>query len=80
MRFTVDSRNAAANQLSNFNARTGVAAQVYVVYSGSIKLTRTSNKVTGTVDLVGRGFISHGFAPYRAVLSGRPIKSGQLSV
>ena len=78
---TVDPRIAAANSLSNFNARTGLAAGVYEIQSGGfqISLVGTSG-VAGWADLVGHGYISPYTAPYKAIVSGKVVGRGTTSI
>jgi len=73
---TVDSRIAAANQLSNFNARTGITMNVYVIASGGFSVTPTSTTLSGSINLLGDGYIAFGTAPYKAIISGSIIGSG----
>ena len=73
----VDPTLAASNQLSTFNARSGLLANVYNPAVGGFKIVFGANgAITGTIDLVGRGMISGGEAPYKALISGTPVQRG----
>jgi hypothetical protein len=67
---TVDTRIAAANQLSVFNARSGFLANVYIVANGGFSFTANTKTLSGTVNFGGRGFIFGGTAPFKASITG----------
>jgi hypothetical protein len=77
---TVDTRIAAANQLSNFNARSGLTANVYIVSSGGFAVTLGTTSLSGVINVVGTGYIFPGQAPYKAVISGTMVGRGTASV
>lgn len=78
---TVDTSLAAANQLSNFNARSGLTANVYLMASGGFTFTQQSdNTIPGTISLVGQGYIFPGQAPYNAVISGQVLGQGSFTI
>lgn len=74
----VDTSIAAANQISVFNARSGLFAEVYNPASGNLNLVRgKSGKLTGRVNFAGRGLISGSRAPYIANISGKAKQKGR---
>lgn len=77
---TVDTRIAAANQLSNFNAHSGLTANVYIVASGGFAVTLGTTSLSGAISLIGTGYISPGQAPYKAVISGTMVGRGTVTV
>ncbi|KAF3099042.1 hypothetical protein TWF569_009242 [Orbilia oligospora] len=78
---TIDTRYAAANQLSGFNARSGLLANVYLPDVGSWTFTVGSGSKTcrGQIRVDGRGFIEPGRAPYRGKYSGTLISTRKLT-
>jgi hypothetical protein len=76
----VDPRNAAANQLSQFNARTGLTAGVYNIASGAFSIVPGTSSITGLFNLVGAGYIAPANPPYRAALSGTVAGRGVLTI
>lgn len=76
----VDTRLAAANQLSNFNARSGLTADVYLVASGGFSITLGTTTLSGTIDVVGQSYIFYGTAPYKAKISGTVVGRGTMSL
>ncbi|KAK4208618.1 hypothetical protein QBC37DRAFT_325391 [Rhypophila decipiens] len=81
VKVTVDGALAAANQLSVFNTRTGITANVYQPSSGGFNLVLGANgRVSGKVEFQGRGMISGGRGTYRAVMSGRVTNRGRTTL
>jgi hypothetical protein len=78
---TVDSRLAAANQLSQFNARSGVTANVFLIASGGFSFTVAQDgTVSGRINVQGKGYISPGTAPYKASIGGKVIGKGTITI
>jgi hypothetical protein len=77
---TVDTRIAAANQLSNFNARTGLTMNAYEVASGGFSVTLGTTALSGSINVIGTGYIFSGTAPYKAVISGTIIGRGTTTI
>ncbi|KAL2209069.1 hypothetical protein CC79DRAFT_1396010 [Sarocladium strictum] len=78
VRVKVDSSIAAANQISVFNARSGLFAEVYNAGAGNLNLVRGSNgALTGRVNFAGRGLISGSRAPYIANIRGKAKQKGK---
>ena len=78
---TVDTSLAASNPLSNFNARSGLTANVYLMASGGFSFTQESdNTIPGGINLVGQGYISPGQAPYKALISGQVLGKGSFTI
>lgn len=80
IKVTVDTRIAAANQLSNFNARSGLLADVYLVASGGFEVTLGKTSLSGAINVIGTGYISPGQAPYKAAITGTMVGRGTVSV
>ncbi|KAF9949450.1 hypothetical protein BGZ65_007326, partial [Modicella reniformis] len=59
---TVDTRIAAANQLSNFNAGSGLTANVYIITSGGFSITLSGTALSGSINVGGSGYILGGSA------------------
>lgn len=77
----VDTSIAAANQLSTFNARSGITSNIYNPASGGFNLAFGDGAaVSGVVNIVGRGLISGGQAPYQAFISGAIIQKGTFTL
>ncbi|KAK6538955.1 hypothetical protein TWF694_010505 [Orbilia ellipsospora] len=78
---TIDTRIAAANQLSGFNARSGILANVFLPDTGSWTATfgTGSKTIAGVIRVDGRGFIEPGRAPYRGRYSGTLIATRKLT-
>ncbi|KAF3909665.1 hypothetical protein AA313_de0207779 [Arthrobotrys entomopaga] len=76
----IDTRIAAANQLSGFNARSGILANVFLPDVGSWTITfgAGSKTIAGQIKVDGRGFIEPGRAPYRGRYSGTLISTRKL--
>jgi hypothetical protein len=77
----VDTTLAASNQLSNFNARSGLTANVFLVASGRFTFTvAKGGAVSGRAVLQGSGYIFAGTAPYTAIISGKVLGQGTIHV
>lgn len=77
---SVDTSLAAANQISVFNARSGLIANIYNPASGGINLVFGNNGViSGKISVTGRSLISGGQAPYQAIIRGKAKQKGVLS-
>ena len=77
---TVDTRLAAANALSSFNARSGLLANVYIVAGGTWDITADdAGNLSGGVVLVGNGYIEPSAAPYVAAISGVLKDAGSIT-
>jgi hypothetical protein len=78
---TVDTSLAVSNPLSNFNARSGLTANVYLMASGGFVFTHQSdNTIPGGINLVGQGYLSPGQAPYKALISGQALGKGSFTI
>jgi hypothetical protein len=78
---TVDSGLAAANQLSQFNARSGITANVFLIASGGFSFTVAQDgTVSGSINVQGRGYIFPGTAPYKASIGGKVIGKGTITI
>jgi hypothetical protein len=75
----VDHNLAAANQRSNFNARSGVTANVYLMSNGVFDL-RISNTISGTISLTGAGYIFPGSASFLGSVTGTLVKQGRTTI
>src|SRR6266536_4197588 len=75
---TVNTRIAAANQLSAFNSQTGITKQVYIVSGGTLTFSLGTG-IGGRINLAGRGYISRGTSVDRAVVSGNIIGIGTVA-
>ncbi|KAI6774954.1 hypothetical protein HG530_001712 [Fusarium avenaceum] len=81
MTVSVDTSFAAANQISVFNARSGLIANIYNPASGGFNLVFGNNGViSGKISVTGRSLISGGQAPYQAIISGKARQKGVLSI
>jgi hypothetical protein len=84
---TVDSKLASSNALSQFNARSGMLANVYLVVGGSFNL-KVGNSVSGSIELVGTSYpplpksrqhnryILAATTPFSALVSGTLLEKG----
>lgn len=77
---SVDTSIAAFNQLSVFNARSGLLADVYNPARGGFKLVVKNGKISGWVNFAGRGVISGASAPYKARIGGKAKQKGKISL
>ncbi|KAH6981063.1 hypothetical protein BKA56DRAFT_657092 [Ilyonectria sp. MPI-CAGE-AT-0026] len=77
---SVDTSIAAFNQLSVFNARSGLFADVYNPARGGFKLVVKKGKISGWVNFAGRGVISGASAPYKARIGGKAKQKGKISL
>jgi hypothetical protein len=79
---TVDTKLAAANALSSFNARSGLLADVYLVKGGTWDLVVSSDgkSLSGAVALVGTGYITPANVPYVAAIKGTLKNSGSITI
>ncbi|KAH6884210.1 hypothetical protein B0T10DRAFT_579642 [Thelonectria olida] len=76
---SVDTSIAASNQISVFNARSGLFADVYNPANGWFNLNLWNNgQIWGKISLGGRSLISGAWAPYQASISGRAKQKGRL--
>lgn len=76
----VDTSVAAANQISVFNARSGLIASVYNPATGGFNLVIGANgQISGKIDMIGRLHISGGQALYLASISGVVTKKGKIT-
>jgi hypothetical protein len=77
---TVDTSVAASNQLSNFNVRSGITADIYIVASGGFSVTLGTTSLSGSINVVGDTYIFYGLAPYKAVISGTMTGRGTTTI
>ncbi|KAF4341764.1 hypothetical protein FBEOM_4303 [Fusarium beomiforme] len=78
---SVDTSLAAANQLSVFNARSGLTANIYNPATGGFNLLFGNNGlVSGKIGITGRAPVSGGQAPYQAIISGKVKQKGTFSL
>lgn len=77
---TVDTSIAAANQLSNFNARSGLTANAYIITSGGFSVMLSGTALSGSINVAGSGYILGGSAPYKAVMSGAIVGRGTVTI
>lgn len=77
---TVDTKLAGANQLSSFNAHSGLLANVYIIAGGTWDIfVDDEGNLTGAVVLVGNGYIEPSVAPYVAAIAGVQKDSGSIT-
>ncbi|SPJ90397.1 uncharacterized protein FTOL_13278 [Fusarium torulosum] len=78
---SVDTSLAAANQISVFNARSGITANIYNPASGGFNLVFGNNGlISGKISITGRTPVSGGQAPYQAIISGKVKQKGIFSL
>ncbi|TVY72762.1 hypothetical protein Focb16_v011391 [Fusarium oxysporum f. sp. cubense] len=74
---SVDTSLAAANQISVFNARSGLTANIYNPATGGFNLVFGNNgAISGKIVITGRAPVSGGQAPYQAIISGKVKQKG----
>ncbi|MCG8327634.1 MAG: hypothetical protein MI974_08110 [Chitinophagales bacterium] len=63
------------NWLSNFNAYSGLGANIYQISTGEISITFSADEktITGTISIVGGNFTGTGTAPYNATFTGSKV-------
>jgi hypothetical protein len=71
--------NLSAVGLNVFNALSGLTADMYQIFSGTIQICSNDNfqTITGSINVLGTGAIFHSNTPYQARLSGRFAGSQQ---
>ncbi|KAL6407594.1 hypothetical protein AUP68_08613 [Ilyonectria robusta] len=78
---SVDTSIAAANQISVFNARSGLLANIYNPATGGFNLVFGSNgRISGRISMTGRTPTSGGQAPYQAIISGIVTQRGRIAI
>lgn len=78
---SIDTSNAATNQLSVFNARSGITAHIFTPISGGFNIIlRNNGQISGRIDLVGRGVGTGDQAPYRAIIGGKAKQRGTFTL
>lgn len=76
MTINPDQNLAASAGFNHFNTRTGLLEQVYQVRSGTIELQFQDGgqQLSGTVSLLGTGYIHYANTPYYAEITGTRIR------
>ncbi|KAH7141965.1 hypothetical protein EDB81DRAFT_653122 [Dactylonectria macrodidyma] len=78
---SVDTSIAAANQISVFNARSGILANIYNPATGGFNLVFGNNgQISGRISLTGGTPTSGGQAPYQAIISGIVKQRGRIVI
>ncbi|WKT46944.1 hypothetical protein QSH57_011818 [Fusarium oxysporum f. sp. vasinfectum] len=78
---SVDTSLAAANQISVFNARSGLTANIYNPATGGFNLVFGNNgAISGRIVITGRAPVSGGQAPYQAIISGKVKQKGTFTL
>ena len=69
----------SATGLNVFNALSGLTADAYQIFSGTIQICSQDGfqTISGTIDILGTGALFHSNSPYRATVSGSFAGSGQ---
>ncbi|KAK9315529.1 hypothetical protein V1524DRAFT_447169 [Lipomyces starkeyi] len=77
----IDTRIAAANQLSCFNAHSGLFANCYNIAAGTFQINSSLRPtIYGGISLIGTGYTFYSRAPYSARFSATLVGKGNLAL